>query len=357
MIPVDNLIELAGQRSSHKRRLLMRAVADMFFAAPVGSRTSSELILFDEIMDLVLTEVEPLARRELARRLSALAAPPRRTLLRLADDDILVAEPILRASPALGDDDLVVIVRRESQPHLVAIAGRSTLSEVVTDMLVAHGNDNVAGVLAGNGGARMSQNGFCALARRAAANDNVLDRLIMRRDLPERIANDLLPTLAASMRARIESLNAEVAPETACDLLGEARAALAHRLRLPTPPLRSLAILVDLIDRGDLRFGEAVLELADAGHLVDLAALIGHRLRLRSDIVVTNLLGAETQPAMMICRAAGLDLDGFSAVLRLRHRRRCNSGDPGGALRDYLGVSRDVAERIIATVRARERRR
>jgi hypothetical protein len=356
MIPVDNLIELAGQRSRHKRHVLMRAVADMFFAAPADERTSAELILFDEIMDMVLTEVEPLARRELAQRLAAVAVPPRRTLLKLADDDIAVAEPILRSSSALGDDDLVVIVRRESQPHLMAIAGRTVLSELVTDMLVVHGNDNVAGALAGNDGAKISETGFSALARRAAANDNLLDRLIVRRDLPEQIANDLLPTLAASMRARIESLNADVTPETACDLLGEARASLAHRLRLPTPPLRALPILLDLIDRGDLLFGEAVLALADAGHLVDLAALIGNRLGLRSDIVVTNLFGAELQPAMTICRAAGLDLDGFSAVLRLRHRRQRNGGDPGAALRDYLNVSRDFSQRIIETVRSRERR-
>lgn len=355
MTTIDRLLTLAADKSPSNRNSLMRAVADMFFAT--SSRRTAASNLFDDVMEMVLADVEPTARRELAERVAALDDPPRRTLLRLAGDDIVVAEPILRRSPALADADLAPIVRYKSQRHLVAIAHRVALSEQLTDLLVAHGNDNVAGVLAGNDGARFTDHGFSALARRAAANDNVLDRLMARRDLPDKIAADLLPALAAAMRARLENLDAGFDPEAACELLGAAHAMLAERLRASATPARSLTRLVALIDSGDLLFGEAVIELADADHLVDLAALIGRRLSLRSDRIVTNLFGAEREPAMLICRAAGLDPDAFSAVLRLRRRRRRDGGEPGAALRDYLAIPRDLACGVVATVRERERNR
>jgi uncharacterized protein (DUF2336 family) len=51
---------------------LVQATATAFLAAP--QRSTTEINLFDEIMDKVLAEVEPLARRELAERLAELTA-------------------------------------------------------------------------------------------------------------------------------------------------------------------------------------------------------------------------------------------------------------------------------------------
>ena len=70
-----------------------RAVAGAPARAGAGDRDrvlrgttaiGGEINLFDEIMDKVLAEVEPLARRELAERLAELTEAPQRTLVRLA---------------------------------------------------------------------------------------------------------------------------------------------------------------------------------------------------------------------------------------------------------------------------------
>jgi len=351
-ISVDQLMSLASERSRQKREALLHAVTEMFFAT--AQRTAAEMTLFDEIMEMVLAEVEPLARRELAERLAGRDVVPRQTLLRLADDEIEVAEPILVRSPALGDDDLVGLARRQTQRHLFAIARRSNLSERLTDVLVRRGDDRVAGAVAANEGARLSDDGFSVLAGRAAASDDVLDPLIMRHDLPEQIATALLPALAASMRARLEALDAAVAEDAQNELVDEARAMLVERLRASGEPARPLPVLVTMIERGGMLYGEAVLELADADRLVDLAALLGRRLGLASEIVVRNLFGPDVKPSMLICRAAGLDLNGFSAVLRLRSRRRRRSEPvPAEALRDYLNVPYDVAAQVLAAVRSR----
>src|ERR1700692_2397403 len=161
-VSFETLKQLAREPSPQRRHELMRAISTAFFAAP--RRTPIELSLFDDIMDTVLAEVEPLARRALAERIADLDAVPYRTLRRLARDAIEVAEPVLMRSPVLNDEDLAPIAREHSQEHLLAIARRLTVSEVVTDILVERGNDEVAGTVTGNEGARFSDAGFEWLA-------------------------------------------------------------------------------------------------------------------------------------------------------------------------------------------------
>src|SRR5262249_43622027 len=155
-MPVDfeTLKQLAREPSPERRRELVQAIATAFFAA--RQRSATEINLFDEIMDKVLAEVEPLARRELAERLAhVIDARPRRRV-RLAGDASDGAEPVLRRSPALRDEQLEPIARTQTQDHLLAIARRRTLSSRVTDILVERGNDEVAGTVTGNDGARFS---------------------------------------------------------------------------------------------------------------------------------------------------------------------------------------------------------
>jgi len=351
-VDFETLKQLAREPSPERRRELVQAIATAFFAAP--QRTASEINLFDEIMDKVLAEVEPLARRELAERLADLTEAPQRTLVRLAGDVIDVAEPVLSRSPALTDDLLEPIARAQTQDHLLAIARRRTLSERLTDILVERGDDNVASTVTGNEGARLSEAGFEWLAARASASETILNRLVMRSDLPERIASELMPVLASSIAEKIEANNGEDRV-SARKMIDEARALLTERLRAAVRRARPLAILNDQVGRGNMTVAEAVVELADADELVDLAAFVAMRLGVHSDTVVRNLFLSGEQTLMLICRAAALDLDAFSAILRMRNRRRRRSPiEPARLMKDYLRIPRPIAENVMRTVREQE---
>jgi uncharacterized protein (DUF2336 family) len=351
-VEFETLKQLAREPSPERRRQLLQAIANAFFAAP--QRSATELNLFDEIMDKVLAEVEPLARRELAERLADLAEAPRRTLVRLAVDVIDVAEPVLTRSPALRDDDLAPIAREQSQDHLLAIARRKTLSSRLTDILVERGNDEVASTVTGNEGARFSEAGFEWLATRASANVAILNRLVMRSDLPERVANELLPVLASSIAEKIEATD-EKGKVSTRKMIDDARLLLADRLRAAVSRARPLAVLNDQIARGNLTVAEAVAELADADQLVDLAAFVGTRIGVRSETVVRNLFLGGEETLMLVCRAAALNLDAFSAILRMRNRRRRGSAvEPARLMKDYLRIPRPMAENVMRTVREQE---
>lgn len=70
-----------------------------------------------------------------------------------------------------------------------------------------------------------------------------------------------------------------------------------------------------------IRFEDAITALADAGRDAEIAALLAPRLALDRKLVETLLGSQVEEPTAIICRAAGLSLNGYSAVLRMRRRK------------------------------------
>ena len=351
---LQTLEALARERSSDKRRALLRSITDCFFVAP-DRHSETELDLFDDVMEMVLTEVEPVARAELAERLADIANPPRRVVGRLAGDDIAVARPILMRSSALTDDDLEDLARRMPQTHLAAIAERSVLSERITDVLVHRGDEIVLDRVVANRGARFSEQGFTTLADKAEHNDGLLGRLASRGDLPEQVVNRIVPLITASMQAKLAAAGADVDGDVVDGLIEESRLTLVNRLRATASTARPLELLLDLVDRGVITLDEAVTEIADADGALQVSRLIAGRIDLRPDTVMRALYAASEEPVTVVCRGAGIYLNGFSAVLRMRRRRR-RGGDsnPAAALNAFLQLPPETAERVIRFLRVRE---
>jgi uncharacterized protein (DUF2336 family) len=351
---LQELERLARERSSEKRRALLHAISDRFFGA--AEHTASEVAAYDDVVMMVLDEVEPLARAELAGRLADLANPPRRTLLQLAEDEqIKVAVPILARSPAIEEADLERIARHQSQEHLAAIAGRPNLSERVTDVLVDRGDDRVVHTVAGNHGARFSPKGFTTLADRASTNEELLNRLAARGDLPAEITARLAPVISAALEARLREAGADPDGSALVGLAEASQFVLADRLRAASKMARSLAVLVDHLDRGLVSLDEAIIELSDVDATPDVAKLIADRVELRPDTVMRALCAPSDEPVTLLCRAAGVKVNGYSAVVRMRRRRRRGTdGSPTQLLEQYQQIPLDMAQRILRFLKVRE---
>src|SRR5690606_24861997 len=74
-----------------------------------------------------------------ARLLAPLERAPGTVVVKLANDAIEVAKPLLEFSSVLSDDDLIDIITRQSEEHRLAIAGRLNVPERVGEAIVEHG--------------------------------------------------------------------------------------------------------------------------------------------------------------------------------------------------------------------------
>src|SRR5439155_280801 len=86
-------------------------------------------------------------------------------------------------------------------------AERMSLSEAVTDVLVARGNDRVVHSLARNDGARFSFAGLHMLVRRSSDDDALAMEVGMRSDLPRQHMLRLLDRASAAVRDRLLTEN------------------------------------------------------------------------------------------------------------------------------------------------------
>ncbi|MGH6999640.1 MAG: DUF2336 domain-containing protein, partial [Phenylobacterium sp.] len=92
---LHDLIEMAKEPSSERRRELLRGVTDLFFSSD-DMRGGDEMELFDDVLSQLAGEMEEAVRGELALRMSASSSPPRGLLRDLARDvSIDVARPVL----------------------------------------------------------------------------------------------------------------------------------------------------------------------------------------------------------------------------------------------------------------------
>ena len=337
-VSVTQLQMLARERMPGKRHELLRALTDAFFDS-VHGLSVKERALFDDIVERVLDDVEPLARQELAERLAAFPNAPHRVMVRLAGDIIEVAKPVLTHSPVLADDDLARLALEKSQDHLLAISRRDRLSERLTDILVDRGDALVLDAVAENLGARFSAPGAAALVDKASSCETLWCRIVDRGDLAADVAERLTPELAESMAAETARRGLGLVPAQSQALLQEMRHTLAARLEAAAARARPLDELNEQIAAGTLRFGDAVIELADADRVSDLAVLIGGRAGAASHTFVRDLFASEDMRLMKTCRAAWLELESFSAVLRMRRRRRpFGTADVGRLLRAYQAM-------------------
>lgn len=211
MSKLQDLIELAREPSSDKRRVLLREITDLFFVNP--DHQGGEMALFDDVMSQLAGEMEAAVRAELADRLAPIAQPPARLIRGLAaDESIEVARPVLEQSVALTDDELVSVARKHGQAHLQAISRRPNVSATVTDVIVERGSDETLGVLLGNTGAALSRQAHETVVDRAGFNPALHEAVVNRPELPIDLLNEMYFVVEAKLRNQILQRNAEMDP-------------------------------------------------------------------------------------------------------------------------------------------------
>ena len=170
---------LNGQGDKRKSDELMRHVATLF-SLTANHCTEEQVQTYDWVMqrlaDLVCAETRKFAAEKLCRLDNA----PQEIVRRFAFDVIDVADPILRHSPVLSDQDLVQVSEAKGEEHMVSICMRRELSCVVTDVLIRSEHGSVLIKLAANANAEISAVGMSVL-NKAACGDQSLAREIAQR--------------------------------------------------------------------------------------------------------------------------------------------------------------------------------
>jgi len=199
---LKQLIAVAKEGSSERRRDLLREITDVFMASP-DRYTSSEMQHFDVIMSSITQKMEMALRQEIAEKLADVPDAPRGLINQLANDEISVAEPVLRRSVALTENDLLQIIKVHSQKHMAAISRRKNVSEAVSTELVERGETDVLVRLAENKTAKINARSMEKLVDKSRTMSELQAPITARYDLAPQLLTQMYFFVSSALRKEI----------------------------------------------------------------------------------------------------------------------------------------------------------
>ncbi len=348
---LEGLARLTRGDSEEGRLKLLREVADLFMEAP-ETLNPTEVAYFGEIMTQLMDKVETMVRQHLSETIAEVANAPRSLVVKLANDKIDVATPVLTHSPALGDDDLVKIVQTKSQDHLKAISQRPMVAEKVTDVLVVKGDDEVLETLADNVGARFSEGGMETMVVRADGNESLSQSLMKRQDVPDDMAGAAFWRVSWAIRQQI--LDAEPGLDEAqiTVLMEETEKWFkAQETEHKLTPAESFIHRKQILGQLDNNF---LLQLIREKKVPEFVAGIARLARIDHEMAEQAVFDLAGEKMAVVFKSLDMDFDMFGEILMLTNFDGSRSQEDTGALLDiYARISTDAAKRAMRFFKTR----
>lgn len=195
----NELYNLAGKKDHDARAELIEVITDLF---QMELSFSEKEIIADILVELT-RQAEKDLRQVLAHTLARNEDVPLRLVLQLANDDIDVAEIILRESPVLADIDLAYIIKSKPAEYWRAIAKRHEMSEMIAHMLVQTGDMDTAVSLVRNEHAHLSKATVKLLAEMARESQRLARPLLRREEISTEIAVSLYKYVGERLKKHI----------------------------------------------------------------------------------------------------------------------------------------------------------
>ncbi|MBR0697053.1 DUF2336 domain-containing protein [Bradyrhizobium lablabi] len=342
---IAELEDAVREGSAAKRVQTLRRVTDLFLND--GDRLSEEQVkVFDDVLCLLIARVESRARAELSKRLAPLDYAPFEVIQYLAwDDDISVAGDVLTHSSRLSAEALVEIASTKGQDHLFAIAARDNLPESVTDVIIDRGQDKVVRRLAKNASARFSDEGYSNIVARAEGDDELVEILGLRIDLPVKLLRELLRRAKDAVRARLLAIAPPAVREeiqkVLNDIASEGNGAPRRNYGVAEELVKLMKQLNELDDA-------AVFKFAEANKFDEVTVALAVLNDMPIAVIERLMLGHRSDLILIPCRSARLNWPTVETILRKRPLPHpLDEATLEVAQRDYRRLSLQTAQRTL----------
>lgn len=344
------LLTLSQDKSSDSRRELLKSISELFTD---GAETYSdtETQLFSDILCRLVDQVSVDVRADMSQQMAPEGRTPRAVALRLASDEALsVSGVMLEKSPVLTDTDLRDIASSQSQGHLLAITRRQNLSETVTEVLAARGNEAVLEGVTNNATARFSDLGLQHLTTRGLDYPQVLKALSQRADMPPARLSRAIASLDAGGRAKLQNL-AAVSPDFAAMLVMEAT---ENARRQKEELRREVASLVRRVKMQLMTLDECVVRYARDGRLEAIVELFSQVSDLEETHIFNVMNHVNDFGLAVVCRSLGVGDKAYARLSQMRaDQQHLAPADAEGWARNYAEIDKESADRALRFHRVR----
>ncbi len=347
---------LDGDGDGAEREQLFQNMARLFSA--VCDRCSDDQVeQYDDVLSQLADLVEVEGRVEVAKLLAPLERAPGTVVVKLANDTIEVARPLLEFSNVLSDDDLIDIVGSKSEEHRVVIAGREEVAERVGDAIIVHGDGPSVERLVCNDRAELGETALVRLLEKSRQDPGLVENLRNRAGIDWQKLDAKLDEASRSVLHQLRQ-NEMPADEHA---LGQAREVVYNRLRnkagFNASSWRVAWNQVKALgDRKQLDLS-ALNRFARFGYGHHFGAAMASLLNLKQQVFVKWLASQDYRAVIVAGRSLGLSVSEFEAGLNiLPWRREPTAEEMENSVSRFAALSRDEAHDIFDLWRRHEAR-
>ncbi len=289
-----------------------------------------ELDIATDILRKLVRETEAAVRTRMAERLAQDPRAPHDLLVALANDEFMVARPVLTMSSALRDKDLIEIIRHKTQQHQLAIAARTNVAEEVSAALAESGTTDVVAELLRNPTAQIADKTYAYLADRSKKEVELQAPLLHREDLPGDIAARMYGWVASELKTFIET-RYRVAPQILDAPLIDSLEAVAAEHSPEMAWDEAEMQLADAIKAGRLNDPAIFIRLLKSGHVSLFEALFARYLNVGIRLARRIIYQPDCRALAVACRAVGIERPVFAALVD--QVRKARAVDPKSAAR------------------------
>jgi uncharacterized protein (DUF2336 family) len=348
-------LEVAVKTGTPEKRVeTLRRVTSLFLGKS-DHLNEQQIGVFDDVLVHLVQRIESKALVQLSKSLAPVDNAPIEVIRRLSrHDEITVAGPVLTQSNRLSESDLVDIAKVKSQGHLLAISGRASLPEVVTDVLVDRGDSQVHHALARNASAQFSEFGYASLVQKSSSDEKLAEKLGLRLDIPLELLRKLLARATDLVRSR---LLASASPEQQ-EQIQRALASIANEIGReavsPRDFTRADNVVFELNRFG--RLNETVLvEFTKERKYEEMTATLALFCAAKSDLIERLLKNVRHDGLLVACKAAKLHWSTVSLILQNRLTHHLPSDQELlEAKSAFIGLSQAAAQRSMRFMQVQE---
>jgi len=350
----DDLDAALQSGSSEKRVAMLRQVTDLFLSE--ADRLNEEQIsVFDSVLVQLIERIEARTLAKISERLAPIANAPIDLTRNLArHSEIGVARPILTNSSRLTTAELVEIAKTRSQDHLLAISERAQIETAVTDVLLDRGSQAVVHSVAGNAGAKFSENGFAALLKAAETDGKLAEKTGSRLDLPLDLLRQLLLRATEAVRSRLLSRTPPEFQEEMRRALSAAAEAVDQEASKPRD-FQAAKVFVELLRQKSELDENTLFEFARARKYEETTVAVSLLSSASLEIIKPLMKSPRDDGLLIPCKVADCKWETVSAILATKL-------PPGSAPKagherlkiDFDKLSKPNAQRLLRFWQVRE---
>ncbi len=343
---------LAKDKRAPARAELSNIVMDMFRA----DLTAREAELVTEVLIGLMQQAERDLRQALAERLAESGNVPLRLILHLANDEISVADNILRNSPVLNDLDLIYIIKSQGPEYWRSIALRKSLSDQIIDLLADTEEPLTIKNLTENNNIILTDTSLRIIARMAMENEGLASPLLHREEVPKEIALRLYRLVGEELKEYITG-RYEIDENEIGSALDKAVSDLTtadKSIYLPDSQMMMIAQMSK--ERGNLVISE-MIDVLRRGDIRMFVAQFSIYARIPPEMVIETLSHRYGQGFAIACKALGIEKADFLTIYFLTQRMRkasriANKQDIAQALACYERTVKEAALRLLENSRS-----